>query len=62
MYSRKESNGQVVFTNHASEDVAEVGERNLRKLMEARGEEAQQVRKQARQAAIDLLRREDLID
>ena len=41
---------------------AEVGARNLRKLMEARGEEAEQVREQARQAAMDLLHREDLID
>lgn len=32
------------------------------KFMEARGEEAEQVREQARQAAMDLLRREDLID
>ena len=41
---------------------AEVGERTLRKLMEARGEEAARVREQAKQAAMDLLRREDLID
>jgi len=41
---------------------AEVGARHLRKLMEARGEQAEQVREQARQAAMDLLRREDLID
>lgn len=41
---------------------AEVGARHLRKLMEAREEEAERVREQARQAAMDLLRREDLID
>jgi hypothetical protein len=41
---------------------AEVGARHLRKLMEARGEEAERVREKARQAAMDLLRREDLID
>ena len=40
----------------------EVGERTLRKFMEARGEEAEQAREQAKQAALDLLRREDLID
>lgn len=31
-------------------------------LVEARGEEAERLREQARQAAMDLLRREDLID
>ena len=40
----------------------EVGDRKLRKLIEARGQEAESVREQARSAALDLLRREDLID
>lgn len=40
----------------------EVGDRKLRKLIEARGQEAASVRERARQAALDLLRREDLID
>lgn len=41
---------------------AEVGERNLRKLMESHGDVIARVREQARRAALDLLRREDLID
>ena len=40
----------------------EVGDRKLRKLIEARGQEADLVREQAKNAALDLLRREDLID
>ena len=40
----------------------EVGDRKLRKLIEARGQEAAAVRERARQAALNLLRREDLID
>ena len=35
---------------------------DLRNIMEARGEEAARVNEQARQAAMDFLRREDLID
>jgi len=40
----------------------EVGGRKLRKLIEALGQEADSVREQAKEAALDLLRREDLID
>ena len=40
----------------------EVGDRKLRKLIEARGQEADSVREKAKEAALDLLRREDLID
>jgi len=40
----------------------EVGDRKLRKLIEACGQEADSVREKAKEAAMDLLRREDLID
>ena len=40
----------------------EVGGRKLRKLIEALGQEADSVREKAKEAALDLLRREDLID
>ena len=40
----------------------EVGDRKLRKLIEASGEKAATFREQARRAGLDLLRRQDLID
>lgn len=40
----------------------EVGDRKLRKLIEASGEKAATFREQARRAGMDLLRRQDLID
>ena len=47
---------------HDSNIREEVGDRRLRKLIEARGQEADSVRDKAKEAALDLLRREDLID